>query len=160
MRRFIAALAAAALLFSSLPVYAGSGWRYGDGYSKYRGGHTVYRYADYGRHKYKPYYKSHKRYGGSYRHRHYRKRHHRDDDVAFALLGGLLGGVVIGSVLAQPRYAPPPAYAPPRFTHCVPTTGVRYQYGREALYGGTMCYDHYGRGFIRNDSVHFLYYLD
>jgi len=160
MRRFIAALAAAALLLSAMPVYAGGGgWRHGHGYSRYHGGYTVYRYSDYGHHKYKPYYKSHRRYGGSYRHRYYRKRHH-DHDVAFALLGGLLGGVVIGSVLSQPRYVAPPAYVPPRFTHCLPTTGVRYQYGRQALFGGTMCYDRYGRGFIQNDSVHFLYYLD
>jgi len=155
MRRFIAAAAAAALLFSTLPAYAGGGgWRYGHGHSEFHGGYTVYRYSGYGHHRYKPY----QRYGGHYR---YRSYGHHHDDVAIALLGGLVGGVVIGSVLAQPRYAPPPlAYAPQNFTHCLPTTGVRYLYGRQALYGGTMCYDRYGTGFIQNDSVHFLYYLD
>jgi len=163
MRRFIAAVSAAALLLSSLPVYAGGGaWRSGHGYSGYYSGVTVSRHVGYRSYEYRPYHKSYRRYGGSYRYYHHRKHRYDDDDIAFALLGGLVGGVVIGSALSQPRYVspPPPAYAPPRFTHCLPTTGVRLQYGREALYGGTMCYDRYGRGFIQNDSVRFLYYLD
>jgi len=147
MRKLIAALAAAAMLLATLPAYAGgSAWRYGHGYSGHHGGYTVFRYSGHRHYGYRPY----RGYG-----------HHHDGDVVVALLGGLLGGVVIGSVLSQPSYAPPPAaYVPPRFTHCVPTTGVRYLNGREALYGGTMCYDGNGTGFIQNDSVHFLYYLD
>lgn len=155
MRKLIAALAAAAMLLATLPAYAGGGaWRYGHGYSGHHGGYTVFRYSGHRHYGYRPY-----RGHGHYRYRYY-GRHH-DGDVVVALLGGLLGGVVIGSVLSQPRYAPPPAaYLPPRFTHCVPTTGVRILNGREALYGGTMCYDRNGTGFIQNDSVHFLYYLD
>lgn len=99
--------------------------------------------------------------GGYYGHYH---GHH--SDAGAWLLGGLIGGLIIGDWLSRPRYyyAPAPAavvYQPPAtyFTHCLPTTGEGWVYGRRALYSGTMCYDRYGRSYILNDSVRFRGYL-
>lgn len=45
---------------------------------------------------------------GYYRHRRFRHRD-RDNDLG-AALGGFAAGAIIGGLLAQPRYAPPPRY--------------------------------------------------
>lgn len=63
-------------------------------------------------------------HGHHWRHRghHWHHRHHHDGDD-FLLGVGIIGGaVILGSMLTQPRYAPPPVYyyplPPPRGT-CV-----------------------------------------
>ena len=132
MRRFIAALSAAALLAASTPALAGG---YGHGhYSGHYGGHYGYG--------------------------------HRGHDYTGAIIfGGLAGALVLGSLLSPPTYyaPPPPAYyAPPpqpAIGNCQPTTGVGYVNGRQAEFGGTMCYDQFGRAYILNGSEYFLGYL-
>jgi len=169
MRRIIAALAAVALLASSVPAYAG-----GHG-GKHRGAYSMsgkhYSYKRHGGHYYK--------YGGRYGHQYKRHRRggyyygsghggyygHKHHDYGYYALGALAGGIVIGSLLSQPRYAyPTPTYAyhspQPILGNCVQTTGTRVEYGRLAEYGGTMCYDRYNRPHVLENSVRFIRYLN
>ncbi len=161
MKKLIAALAAAALLVSAAapPAFAGTRYRhhgFGHGYSYY-GGHYY---------QYRPYY----RYG--YGH-HYTYRRHGYGHVGFyghgdaaVVLGVLAGAVVLGALLSQPR--PAPAYAPavPRspsgavLGNCVQTMGTGTWNGRPARFAGTLCTDPAGRGYVVNDSVRFLMYLN
>ncbi|MFQ5774179.1 MAG: hypothetical protein ACE5GS_06665 [Kiloniellaceae bacterium] len=105
----------------------------------------------------------HGHYGhyGHYGHGH-RHGHHGH---GYAVLGALVGGIVLGHLLTRPSYYAAPVYyappAPPRpvFTHCLPTTGVGYVAGRPAEFGGTMCYDQYRRGYIVPGSTYFIRYL-
>jgi hypothetical protein len=149
MRRIIAAMATVALLASSVPAYAGG---YG---GKHRGTYSVpgkhYGYKRHGGNYYK--------YGGHYGHK---RKHH---DYGYYALGALVGGIVIGSLLSQSRYAySTPTYAynnpQPILGNCVQTTGTRVEYGRLAEYGGTMCYDRYNRPHVLENSVRFVRYLN
>ena len=129
MRRTIAALAAAALLTAATPALAGG---------------THYRYG------------------------HHHGHHHGHGLI---IVGALAGGLLLGHLLTRPAYYPPrPVYYQPRpvyvappapaITHCRPTTGTSITPdGRRAEYGGTMCYDTYGRAHILPQSVHFRGYL-
>ncbi len=144
MRRLIAALAGVALLASSVPAYAG-----GHG-GKHRGAYSMSgKHYGYKRHRRGGYYYGYG-YGGHY---------------GYYALGALAGGIVIGSLLSQPRYAystPTYAYHSPQpiLGNCVQTTGTRVEYGRLAEYGGTMCYDGYNRPHVLQNSVRFIRYLN
>ncbi len=153
-KKLIAVLAAAALLVSVAAPSAFAG--------------TRYRHYGHGGHyyNYRPYYRY--GYGRHYNYRRYGYGHigfygHGDAAVVF---GVLAGAVVLGALLSQPR--PAPAYAPavPRspsgapLGNCAQTTGTGTWNGRPARFGGTMCYDPAGRGYVVNDSVRFLMYLN
>jgi len=158
MKRAIATLTAAVLLLASTPAWAG-------GYGHRHRGHG-YHEKSYGYHGYR----GHRSYG----HRSHGRRH-GDDGALFA--GVLAGGLVLGYLLTRPAYAAPayrtqaapayrtqaaPAYyAPPRpvLGNCQATTGTGYHYGRPAQFGGTMCFDQYGRGYITPGSRYFIGYL-
>ncbi len=98
--------------------------------------------------------------GGHGRHGHHRHGHHHSH--ATYLVGGLLGGLVLGTMLTRattpspPRYAAPPQ---PVLGGCRPTTGTGYLNGHQARFGGTMCYDRYGNPYILSGSERFLGYL-
>ncbi len=160
MKKLIAVLAAAALLVSAAapPVFAGTRYKhrgFGQGYSHY-GGHYY---------KYRPYY----RYG--YGHRYKYRRHgyghtgfygHGD---AAVVLGVLAGAVVLGALLSQPRpvSARPAVLRSPSgaaLGNCLATTGTGIWNGRPARFAGTLCTDPAGRGYVVNDSVRFLMYLN
>jgi hypothetical protein len=88
--------------------------------------------------------------------------HGRHGDEAAYLVGGLLGGLMLGSLLTRASTPPPPRhYAPPQpvLGGCRPTTGTKYLNGRPAQFGGTMCYDSYGNAYILRGSEHFIGYL-
>ena len=104
-------------------------------------------------------YRGHRYYG----HGHYRGHHHGHG--AAVVVGAVVGGLVLWHLLARPVYAAPTYYAPPPpprlvLGNCQATTGTGYAYGRPALYGGTMCFDQYGRGNITPGSAYFIRYLD
>ena len=171
MKRIIAALAAVALLISSVPAYAGGhGGKHRGTYSM-SGKHHGYnrhggRYYKYGGH-YSRKYRRHGRGGYSYGYGHreyygYKRKHY---DYGYYALGALAGGIVIGSLLSQPRYAySTTAYAydspQPKLGNCVQTTGTRAEDGRLAEYGGTMCYDRYNRPHVLQNSIRFFRYLN
>lgn len=98
--------------------------------------------------------------GGHGRHGHHRHGHHNDH--AIYLVSGLLGGLVLGSLLTRasappaPRTAAPPQ---PALGGCRPTTGTGYVNGQPARFGGTMCYDRYGNAYILSGSERFLGYI-
>jgi len=112
MGRLAAALLSAGLILAwTLPAEAG-GWRHH---------HGPHRHYDHG-------------YRGHYAYRHHRHfkprsyvyRHHRHQDYGDEILlgAGIIGGaVIVGSVVAQPHYAPPPPpvvyYTPPPQPYCV-----------------------------------------
>jgi hypothetical protein len=83
----------------------------------------------------------------------------------WAIGGALVGGVVLGHMLSQPRYPyyPYPPYPPgppaAALGNCQPTTGVGFLNGRRAEFGGTMCYDAYGNGYVLPQSQRFIRYL-
>ena len=167
MHRTIATLLAAALILAAAsPAFAGyNRWKhYGYGFHKpYRYGGHSYRYRSYSYRHYKPYY----RHGGYYGYgRHTRYRGHRGYGHGYAVLGALAGAVVIGSLLARPAYYPPPPAraapalpVPPGLSGCLPTTGTGLYHGRPAQFGGTMCYDRFGQGYVLDGSVRFQGYL-
>jgi len=164
MKKLIAVLAAAALLVTTAVPSVVAGTRYGhSGYYGY-GGHYY---------NYRPYY----RYGyGS----HYKYRRHGYGRVgihgdAAVVVGVLAGAVVLGALLSQPR----PVYARPVYArpapvraavlrspsgaalgNCVETLGTGTWNGRPARFAGTRCTDPAGRGYVVNDSVRFLMYLN
>ncbi len=87
--------------------------------------------------------------------------HHHGHGAAIA--GALVGGVVLGHMLTPP---PPPPYPypypyppPPALGNCQPTTGVGILNGRRAQFGGTMCYDAFGNGYVLPQSQRFIRYL-
>lgn len=100
---------------------------------------------------------------GGYGHRgHHGHRHHGGNDEAAYLVGGLVGGLILGSLLTRASAPPPPRYAAPpqpALGGCRPTTGTGYLNGRPAEFGGTMCYDAYGNAYILSGSERFLGYL-
>jgi hypothetical protein len=92
-------------------------------------------------------------------HGHYRHGHHGGHGAA--VFGALLGGLLIGNLIAQAS-SPPPRYRPapqPALGNCRYTTGRAYLNGRLARFGGTMCYDGYGNAYIVTGSEHFIGYL-
>ena len=109
--------------------------------------------------------------GGGYHYGHYKHRHHHHHGGRYGgavVVGALVGGLILGHLLTRPAYtapryrepvyvAPPPA---PVLGNCRATTGTSYLYGRPALYGGVMCFDRYGRGYIQPGSTHFIGYLN
>ena len=132
MKRAIAALSATVLLLASTPAWAG-------GY-----GHGGYGYS----------------YGGHHGHGYHRSYGHYHSDDAAIFAGILAGGLILGYLLTRPSYRAPVTYAPrPVLGNCQATTGTGYYYGRPALFGGTMCFDGYGRGYIAPGSRHFIGYL-
>ena len=156
MKRLVAVLAATALLVTAAapPAFAGAGYRhhgFGHGYSYY-GGHYY---------KHRPYY----RYGYGYGHIGF----HGHGDAA-VVLGVLAGAVVLGALLSRPR----PVFARPAFArpavlrspsgaalgNCAQTMGTGTWNGRPARFAGTLCTDPAGRGYVVNDSVRFLMYLN
>ncbi len=171
MRRIIAALAGVALLASSVPAYAGGhGGKHqgaytisGKHYGYKRHGGSYYKYGG----RYSHQYKRHRRGGYYYGYGHrgyygYKRKHY---DYGYYALGAFAGGIVIGSLLTQPRYAyTTPTYVynspQPKLGNCVQTTGTRVEYGRLAEYGGTMCYDRYNRPYVLENSVRFIRYLN
>lgn len=140
MRRLMGAVAGLALALAASSAAAG-GW-----YGHHHGWHGHYGY------------------GASYHKHGYRHHRGRRGDSAAYLVGGLIGGIIIGSLLTQSSHAAPPrtvVYQPatPVFTHCLPTTGTDWHQGRQALYRGTMCYDPQGRSYILSNSVRFVGYV-
>ncbi|MCH8000592.1 MAG: hypothetical protein IIA34_02870 [Proteobacteria bacterium] len=148
MKKLIAVLAAVALLVTAAApsAFAGTGYRH-HGYYGY-GGHYY---------NYRPY---------------YRRGHigfHGHGDAA-VVLGVLAGAVVLGALLSPPR----PVFARPAFArpavlrspsgaalgNCVQTLGTGTWNGRPARFAGTLCTDPAGRGYVVNDSVRFLMYLN
>jgi hypothetical protein len=98
---------------------------------------------------------------GGYGHYGHRGHGHHNNEAAY-LVGGLLGGLLLGSLVARASAPPPPRYyAPPQpaLRGCRPTTGTGYLNGRPAEFGGTMCYDAYGNAYILRGSEHFIGYL-
>lgn len=151
MRKMIAAIAAAALLLGTSPVLAGGKHHRGHDYGY--GGHS------YGYGGYKHGYRGGSRHG--YRGGHSYKRRHHGDHGAY-LLGGLAGGLIIGSLLTQNSYRQAPVYAapPPRARYdCKPTTGTGYVNGYLATFGGTFCYDARGFGYVVPGSEYFIGYV-
>ncbi len=146
MKRIVAALAAAALLATAAapPALAGYGHRY-QGYRAYGG-----------------YYYQHRPY--------YRRGHIGFHGDAAVVLGVLAGAIVLGALLSRPRPAPArPAFARPAVLrspsgaalgNCVQTMGTGTWNGRPARFAGTLCTDPAGRGYVVNDSVRFLMYLN
>lgn len=160
MKRLALALSAAALLFASAPAFADgnrhksygysghSSKSYGYGYKRHGYGHRSYKNRSYG----------HRSYGR----RGYGYRGHRSYGYGPAIAGAFAGGVVIGNLLSQPSYRTQTNYVPvaqPRLNNCRATTGTHTYNGRTARYGGTMCYDSYGRGYITPGSRYFIGYL-
>lgn len=128
-----ALLCAGALLATSFPAEAG-------GYYHKRS------HGWYGHHHYKAH-KHFKRHHYAYRHHRHHHRHHRGDIGDEILLGaGIIGGsIIVGSVLSQPRYAPPPPptiyYAPPPQPYCVQDQVYRYLPDGSIQWGTrTRCY--------------------
>lgn len=71
-------------------------------------------------------------------HRHYDRRHHRDNDND-AVVAGVLGlaiGAIIGSAASRPRYAEPPRYQAPRGCGYEPCGGPPPQPYYEQSYQG------------------------
>ncbi|MCH9013917.1 MAG: hypothetical protein IIA68_12795 [Proteobacteria bacterium] len=150
MKKLVAVLAAAALLVTAAApsAFAGTGYRHHGYYG--HGGHYY---------NYRPYY----RYG--YGHIGF----HGHGDAA-VVLGVLAGAVVLGALLSRPR----PVFARPAFArpavlrspsgaalgNCVQTLGTGTWNGRPARFAGTRCTDPAGRGYVVNDSVRFLMYLN
>ena len=129
MKHLIVALTAAGLLLASAPAWAG-GYGYG-----YKHGYSHYGY-----------------------------RHHGHGHGHGAIVvGALVGGLILGHLLTRPAYAAPRYYAPPPprlvLGGCRSTTGTGYLNGRPALFGGTMCYDQYRRGYVTPGSQYFIGYL-
>lgn len=123
----IVLLAVAALLLGSLPATSGSAWAGGFfSHGRHHGYHGQHHH-----------FKSHKHfkrhhYAGRHHHGRHHHRHHGGGYGDEILLGaGIIGGaVIVGSVLSQPRAAPPPTvyypappptvyYAPPPQPYCV-----------------------------------------
>jgi hypothetical protein len=158
MKKLVAVLAAVALLVTAVapPAFAGSRYKhrgFGHGYS-YFGGHS-YKYRPYYRHGYGRHY-GYRRHGYGY------VRLHGDGAVVF---GALAGAVVLGALLSQPRPAPaqPAVLRSPSgaaLGNCVQTMGTGTWNGRPARFAGTLCTDPAGRGYVVNDSVRFLMYLN
>jgi hypothetical protein len=96
--------------------------------------------------------------GGGYGHH---GGHHGHGGHGAALFGLLVGGLVVGSLLARASSPPPRYYAPPQpaLGNCRPTTGTGYLNGRPARFGGTMCYDGYGNAYVIRGSEHFIGYI-
>ncbi len=153
MRIVFAAVAALGLMLAMTPT-AEAGHR----------GHGVH-----GGSVFKGHFGKHRRHG---RFRHGRHRHRRGYSSGAIVVGAILGGLVIGHLLTRPyprdyasqrtaRVGPVPAAPPAGLGDCKPTTGTqRTASGRTALMAGTWCTDAAGRGFIVNDSVRFIGYLD
>jgi hypothetical protein len=124
----IALLVSAATVASTFPAQAG-------GYYHSR----PYGYHGHHHHGHKSY--GYKRYG----HYHHRRHHHRHGYGDEILLGaGIIGGaIIVGSVLSQPRYAPPPPpvyHYPPQPT-CVQDQVYRYLPDGSIQWGTrTRCY--------------------
>lgn len=106
--------------------------------------------------------------GGYYRHHYGHRHHHHGGGHGALVVGALVGGLVLGHLLSRPpapRYqayaAAPRVYGPPPgLGDCQPTTGTAYYNGRLAQYGGTICYDAAGNGFVLTDSTYFMGYID
>jgi len=149
MKRLAAALSTAFLLLSAMPALADG---YGHGHRGYGYGYGYSHGYGYG-------------HGYGYRHGHYgyRRYHGYGGGYGYAIAGALVGGAIVGSLLTQPTYyAPPrPIYvpAPPVLGNFLATTGIGYVGGRQARFGGTMCFDQYGRGYIMPGSQYFIGYL-
>ncbi len=160
-KKLIAVLAAAALLVTAAapPAFAGTRYKH-SGYQGH-GGHYY---------KYRPYYRY--GYGRPYKYRRHGYGHigfHGHGDAA-VVLGVLAGAVVLGALLSQPHPAPArPAFARPAVLrrpagaalgNCVQTMGTGTWNGRPARFAGTLCTHPAGRGYVVNDSVRFLMYLN
>ncbi len=160
MKRLALALSAAALLFASAPAFADGNRHESRGYS----GHSSKSYGHgYKRHGYGPRsYKNRSYKNRGYGRRGYGYRGRKSYDYGPAIAGALAGGVVLGHLLSQPSYRTQNNYAPaaqPYRRDCHATTGTHTYQGRTARYGGTMCYDSYGRGYIAPGSRYFMGYL-
>ena len=159
MKKLVAVLAAAALLITAAApsAFAGTGYRH---YGYYGHGGHYYNY--------RPYYRY--GYGHHYKYRRYGYGHIGVHGDAAVELGVLAGAVVLGALLSRP----PPVFARPAFArpavlrspsgaalgNCVQTLGTGTWNGRPARFAGTRCTDPAGRGYVVNDSVRFLMYLN
>ena len=166
MKRFIAALSATALLLASAPAFAdGNRQKHrGHGYAK----HQSYKHSSHNRHRYEKRghgghgYKQRGHSGHGYKGHGSRHRSSKHRDHGSIIVGALVGGAVLGHLLSQPSYAAPSYQAPPPrplLGNCHATTGSGYYNGRPAQFGGTMCYDQYGRGYVNPGSRYFMGYL-
>ena len=107
---------------------------------------------------------------GHYGYRRYRYRGHHGYHDYYGVAAVVVGGLLIAHLLSRPSYRSPPRQTTSTITrvtpvpaglgNCKPTTGVRAMNGRRALLSGTWCSDRQGRGYILNDSVRFLQYLN
>ena len=137
MRNVIIAFAAAALLASAGPAFAG--------HKKHHGHHNG------GHHKVHHVQKHHK-------HKHHGHKHHRKHRRHG------WGSFFFGFPIVHYNRRPDPVYVQPvpqqraRY-NCQPTTGTRYINGRLANIGGTFCYDALGQGYIVPGSEYFISYV-
>lgn len=111
-------LAVAALLAGSLPVQAGGFFSHG----RHHGYHGQHHFFQSHRHFKRHHYAGRHHYGGHHHGRHHHRRHGGGYGDEILLGAGIIGGsIILGSVLSQPRAAPPPTvyYAPPPQPYCV-----------------------------------------
>ena len=136
MRNVIIAIAAAALLASAGPAFAG--------HKKHHGGHHKHHVHKHHKHHWHKHHKHHK---------HHRKhRRHGWGNFFFAF------PIVQHSYRQEPVYVQPVPQQRARY-NCQPTTGTRYINGRMANIGGTFCYDAFGQGYIVPGSEYFIGYV-
>lgn len=129
---------------------SGSAWA--DGYRHHRhdggyyGSYVVLGYGikHLGHHSYKKRHHSH--YDGG-KHRHYKKRHARKHRTKRHDRHGHGGYGYAGKGYAKHSYG------------CHPVSKVKWHHGRKARFGGTMCYDQYGNGYVVPGSRYLVGYL-
>ncbi|MPZ12523.1 MAG: hypothetical protein GEU89_20275 [Kiloniellaceae bacterium] len=138
-RLLTAVLLTIAVALSGVPAQAG-GYHYKSKPYGYGGYYHGYK-SQYKSH-HRKHYRSHRHYS---RHRHYHHRRHGGVGDEILLGAGIIGGsIIVGSLLSQPRPAPPPAtvyYAPPPAPYCVQDQVYRYLPDGSIQWGTrTRCY--------------------
>jgi len=132
-RLLTAILLAVAVVLSGWPAQAG-GYYYKS---------KPYAYGGY-HHGYKSHRHKHYRHYGYHRRHHHHHRRHGDIGDEILIGAGIIGGaIIVGSVLSQPRQAPPPPvyYQPAPAPRCVQDQVYRYLPDGSIQWGTrTRCY--------------------
>jgi len=140
-RLLTAILLAMAVVLSGLPAradgyyYKSKPYAYGGYYGDYHYGYKSHRYKHYRHHKH------YRHYG--YDRRYYHHQRHGDIGDEVLIGAGIIGGaIIVGSVLSQPRPAPPPVYYQPApAPYCVQDQVYRYLPDGRTQWGTrTRCY--------------------
>ena len=149
MSKAMAPKAAAICAFAVALVISGSAWA--DGYRHHRhdgGYHGSYVVLGYGlKHLGHQGFKKHRHshYDGG-KHHHYKKRHARKHRHKHRVKRHR-GYGHFGKGYTRHSYG------------CHPVSKVKWHHGRKARFGGTMCYDAYGNGYVVPGSRYFIGYL-